>query len=163
MDPFQYFPIELVEEILSYVEGYSPVLRGVSSTWRNIINFRKRKAYSIKSFAKHGDISPIRWIHRVRPLTSRFLNQGMAYAARGGHKDLVLLFKEWGATKFDWGMAYAAGEGHKDLVLLFKEWGATNFNWAMTYAAEGGHKDLVLLFKKWGATNFNRGMADAAE
>ena len=127
MDPFLSLPIELVEEIFSYAEDYSPALRGVSSTWRNIINSRKRKAYSIKSLAKHGDISPIRWIHRVRPLTSRFLNQGMAYAARGGHKDLVLLFKEWGITDFDWGMAYAARGGHKDLVLLFKQWGAKEY------------------------------------
>src|SRR3972149_4952774 len=136
MDPFLSLPLELVEEILSYVEGYSPVLRGVSSTWRNIINSRKRKAYSIKSLAKHGDISPIRWIHRVRPLTSRFLNQGMAYAARGGHKDLVLLFKEWGAlqitqgtTDFNQGMINAASGGHKDLVVLFTEWGATEIDW----------------------------------
>src|SRR3990172_8312183 len=116
MDPFQSLPTELVEEIFSYIEGYSPTIRGVSSTWRNIVNSRKRKTYSIQDLATNGDISLIRWIHRVRPLTSKFLDWGMLCAASGGHKDLVLLFKQWGSIYFDWGMIEAAGSGHKDLV-----------------------------------------------
>src|SRR3989304_5295846 len=119
MDPFLSLPIELVEEIFSYAEGYSPALRGVSSTWRNIINSRKRKAYTIKDLAKRGNISLIQWIHKAKPLTSKLLNRGMAYAAERGHKDLVLLFKEWGATNFNSGMEHAARGGYKDLVLLF--------------------------------------------
>ena len=51
MDPFLSLPIELIEEIFSYVEGYSPAIREVSSTWRNIINSRKRKTYSINDLA----------------------------------------------------------------------------------------------------------------
>src|SRR3989304_2199472 len=113
MDPFQYFPIELVEEILSYVEGYSPAIREVSPTWRNIINSRKRKTYSIEDLISNVDISLIQWIHNIKPLTSEIFNRGMADAALGGHKDLVLLFIEWGATVFDWGMACAATGGHK--------------------------------------------------
>src|SRR3990172_5917184 len=118
MDPFHIFPLELVEEILSYIEGYSPTIREVSSTWRNIVNSRKRKVYSIKDLILNGDISLIRWIHNIKPLTLNFFNHGMAFAARGGHKDLVLLFKNWGATDIDNGMEQAARGGHRDLVLL---------------------------------------------
>ena len=142
MDPFQYFPIELVEEIFSYIEGYS-------SARKNIANPSKRKFYTIKYLIANGNKSLIQWIRKDKPLSSWTLNIGIVLATIEGNKDLVILFKKFGATEFSQGMLEAARGGHKDLVLLFKEWGATKFDYGMLEARKRGHKDLVLLFKEW--------------
>src|SRR3972149_5854464 len=88
-------PIELVETILSYIEDYSSLHKEESSEWK-----RKRIDYMLIELIKHGNISIIQLIHNIRPLSSILLDGGMACASEGGHKDLVILFKEWGATNF---------------------------------------------------------------
>src|SRR3972149_2706482 len=139
MDTFQSLPAEIVTEILSRVKGYSPS----PSARKKLVNSQKEKKYSIEELSMNGDIAFIKWIHKAKPLSLKFLNIGINFSAEGGRKDLVLLFKEWRATNFNQGMRYAARGGHKDLVLLFKEWGATEFDDGMAEAAEKGHKDLV--------------------
>ena len=90
--------------------------------------------------------------------TRKFLND-MTKAAKGGHVEIVKLYKEWGATYFDEVMSYAAKGGHVEIVKLCKEWGATDFDEAMSNAAWEGHVEIVKLCKEWGATDFNRAMS----
>jgi hypothetical protein len=46
-------------------------------------------------------------------------------------------------------MAYAAMGGHRDVVVLMLGSGASDYNWAIHSAAEGGHRDIVdMLMKK---------------
>ncbi len=54
-------------------------------------------------------------------------NQGMFYAARGGHKDIIELLIEKGAKSGTWmnwdlGMEYAAKGGHIDIVKLIRSY-----------------------------------------
>ena len=48
-----------------------------------------------------------------------------------------------------WGMVSAAQGGHKGLVILFKEWGATNYSRGMAMAGSGCYEDIILLFEEW--------------
>ena len=70
-------------------------------------------------------------------------DQGMAYAAQGGHKELVEFFISEGADEWEFAMQLAAQGGQKELVEYFISKGANGWNMAMTCAAYGGHKDLV--------------------
>ncbi len=49
-------------------------------------------------------------------------------------------------------MAGAAKRGHKSIVRLCLEWGASNFNRTMVEAADGGHEAIVRLCLEWGAS-----------
>jgi hypothetical protein len=90
-------------------------------------------------------------------------NDGMCWAARGGHLALVEFFMSKGASDWDWGMDGAAIGGHLNLVEFFISKGASDWNWGMNYAAEGGHVNLVELFISKGASDWDWGMEGAAE
>jgi len=85
-------------------------------------------------------------------------NWGMYGAAEGGHKELVDLFIKKGANEWNYGMYGAAQGGHKELVDLFIKKGANEWNYGMRGAVRGGHKELVDLFVKKGANNWNDGL-----
>ena len=48
-------------------------------------------------------------------------NDGMYFAARGGHRDLIEFFIAKGANNWDTGMQYAKSTGHRDLVEFFRQ------------------------------------------
>lgn len=50
-------------------------------------------------------------------------------------------------------MASAARGGHRDIVDLMLQLGATDYNWAMASAASGGHRDIVELIQRWRDTH----------
>jgi hypothetical protein len=83
------------------------------------------------------------------------VDTAMELAANGGHRDLVDLFIQRGATNWKWGMYRAAEGGHRDLVDFFIKKGATDWNWGMSGAAEGGHRDLVDFFIQKGANTWD--------
>ena len=76
----------------------------------------------------------------------------LSCAAQGGHRDIIGLLIEKGANDFNSALCMAAAGGHRDIVELMIEKGATDFNWALYRAAEGGHRDIVELLKQKGAT-----------
>jgi ankyrin repeat protein len=52
-------------------------------------------------------------------------NEGLLYACRGGHLNLVELMIEKGANYLNWGLEYCK-DGHLDIVQLLIEKGATS-------------------------------------
>ena len=55
----------------------------------------------------------------------------------GTGKGVVELLRAWGATDWNGALTQAAFRGKADLMILFKEWGATNFAEALLSAIEG--------------------------
>ena len=100
-----------------------------------------------------GLLGSLRGIHKLR------LHEDWDWALRGacegGHKELVELMIEKGATRWDWGLRGACRGGHKDLAELMIEKGATNWNSAFRGACRGGHKELVELMIEKGATDWD--------
>ena len=92
---------------------------------------------------------------------SLILNSIMAHAAQSGHKDIVELMIEKGATDFNRAMKWAAVDGNKDIVELMIQKGATNFDETMKWAAHTGQKDIVELMIQKGATGFERAFMQA--
>ena len=78
------------------------------------------------------------------------VNVALYRAARCGHRDIVELMIENGATDFNSALQNAAAGGHRDIVELMIEKGATDFYGALCSAANGGgHRDIVeLLIEK---------------
>lgn len=87
----------------------------------------------------------------------------MAYAAKGGHEDIVQMMLEKGADNYDDTMAYAALGGHLNIVDWMLWLGARDHNTAMVYAAAGGHREIVRLMLSLGANSYNQTMAAAAK
>ena len=87
----------------------------------------------------------------------------LSWAAEGGHRDIVELMIEKGATNFDWPLCYAARGGHRDIVELMIEQGASYLNGALYSAAYANHRDIVMLMIEKGATNLNGALHWAAE
>jgi hypothetical protein len=77
----------------------------------------------------------------------------IANAAMGGHRELCVLAREWGATDFNRMLANATAGGHRGLCVLAREWGATDFNHMLEIAAGECDVDLCILGHSWGATN----------
>ena len=49
--------------------------------------------------------------------------------ARGGHREMCELAKEWGANDFNGMLWYGALHGHREICELAKQWGGvTNFD-----------------------------------
>ena len=118
------------------------------------------------------------WIHResdgqrLRSLLVKLMlslgannyNQTMAYAARGGHMDIVKLMlspsdfdpsregsksRRKGANDYNFAMEEAAEKGHMEIVELMLSLGANDYNEAMGNAARFGHREIVKLLKTY--------------
>ena len=81
-------------------------------------------------------------------------NQAMAWAAYGGHLDIVkyLIKKGKEANKrldFNDAMADAARGGHLDIVKYMIKKGADDFNYAIYDAVGGGHPEIVEYLKQF--------------
>ena len=114
----------------------------------------------VKILEKIGDFDYFDW------------EDGLEYACRGGHMDIIKLIIEKGAqnwhcgfhgaclgdhidiVKFlikkgfnDWngGLSYACYDNNLDIVKLMIKKGANNWNYALRYACEGGNIDIVKL------------------
>lgn len=93
------------------------------------------------------------------------LNNGMAGAAEGGHRDLVELFIQRGADNWIKGATGAARGGHEDLVDFFMartDRREDLLDSVLVGAAEGGHIHLVEKSIKLGATRLGWALASAA-
>lgn len=87
----------------------------------------------------------------TKPDISQIYENGLAFAAEGGQKDLINFFIGKGANNWNLGMSYAAEGGHRDLVDFFIGKGAKDWEGGLVKAAIGGHKDLVDFFVAKGA------------
>ena len=47
----------------------------------------------------------------------------MEWAAEGGHEEVVRLYRELRASKFDSPISWAASSGHENIMQLFRDWG----------------------------------------
>ena len=65
------------------------------------------------------------------------LDEAMEWTAEGGHKEVVRLYRELGAYKFDLAMLWAATSGQENMR-LFNDWEVTNFEQPMVWTANNG-------------------------
>jgi len=65
----------------------------------------------------------------------------------------VQLMIQHGAKNWNGGLAFACRGGHRDLAELMIQHGANNWNWGLWVACCGGHRDLVELMIQNGATH----------
>ena len=79
---------------------------------------------------KHGQKELIEWIlatldsNQVSLPDSNLLDWGLEGACFGGHKIIVELMIEKGATDFNWGLTQACARGHKKIAKMMIEKGA---------------------------------------
>jgi ankyrin repeat protein len=79
-----------------------------------------------------------------------YINDGMQYAAEGGHTDIVRLLIENGATDFKSVVIAAAENGHIAIIKLFKEWNVIDDMHVVLFSASRyGHTDVVMLCKEY--------------
>jgi hypothetical protein len=96
------------------------------------------------------------------------VDEGLAGACLGGHKELALLMIQNGAIEFGWAYDMACRGGHKELALLMIQNGVLDLNAGMAEACFGGHRELVLFLsrkiKSSGAScDWNLGLSRACE
>jgi hypothetical protein len=103
-----------------------------------------------------------------RDIVNQMLNRGaddynsaMAWAARGGHDDIVNQMLNLGANSYNGAMAWAARGGHRDIINQMLDLGANDYNWTMIEAAEGDHEDIVKQMLDLGANNYRLGIIAA--
>ena len=89
-------------------------------------------------------------------------NLSMENAAYGGHMEIVKLMLEKGANDYNRAMEAAALSGHMEIVRLMLEKGANYYDWAMETAAGNGHIEIVRLMLEKGANDYNSAMSEAA-
>ena len=89
------------------------------------------------------------------------LNEAMENAAYEGHKDIVELMMDYGASK-NKAMNYAALKGHIDIVELMLKHGARGVNKALKYAASGGQIRIVKLLMEHGADDFDEAVVETS-
>jgi len=129
---------------------------------------------SLYSMAGTGDIEAVKILLNAKADVAATDGEGrtaLHLAARGGHKDVVVLLLDKNpdiiaSTDSNQRMAlhWAARGGHKDVValLLDKMEGTSiaakdsNKRTALQLAARGGHKDVVALLEKWVLENKER-------
>lgn len=81
-------------------------------------------------------------------------DRGLGGACLGGHKELILLMKDYGATDWDSALYYACKGGHKDVVDLLISYGANFWNHGFAGAKHGNQKEMMLLMVFKGASNW---------
>ena len=89
------------------------------------------------------------------------LNYGLSSACWGGHRDLVQMMIDLGATSMGLGLQSACEGGFKDLAQWMMDLGANDVNSGLWGACEGGHQDLAQWMINYGATDWNRGLRGA--
>ena len=87
----------------------------------------------------------------------------LAASAKEGHKDIVKMMLEKGATNYDCPMEWAAIGGHKEIIELMLDKGATDYDGAMRWASSRGHKEIVERMLDLGATDYSRAIGKASE
>ena len=91
------------------------------------------------------------------------IERGLSESAYHGSMELVNLFIEKGANRWNDALFGTAEGGHRDLVNLFIEKGANRWNDALYYAAQGGHLELVKFFVEKCADNYKNIRTDNPE
>jgi hypothetical protein len=91
----------------------------------------------------------------------KHVNEGLAYACRYGHMDIVQLMIAKGASNWNHGLSNACHSGHMDIVQLMIAKGTSNWNRGLTFACYDGHMDIVQLMIDKGASNWNSGLSSA--
>ena len=69
---------------------------------------------------------------------------------------------EYGDRDPEWLLRCAAEGGHRELCILAREWGAIDFDSMLNYSARGGHRNICVLAREWEVTDFNRMLGSAA-
>ena len=82
---------------------------------------------------------------------SLYLDYGLSGACEGGHRDLVQMMIDLGATNFNYGLQSACYRGHRDLVQWMIDLGANNWDGGLYYACHGRHRDVAQMMLDHGA------------
>jgi hypothetical protein len=91
------------------------------------------------------------------------VDQGLAGACEGGHKELALILIHWGASDYNGGLFGACYGGYEELVMLMIRNGADKWDIGLEEACYGGHKKIALIMIRHGANDLNRGLFGACQ
>ncbi len=98
---------------------------------------------------KEGNISKVLEYMENKPDECK-ITEGLAIGCRRGHKDLVKLMIEKGATNFEEGLANACCGGHKKLVKLMIKKGADNWGEALFKSCIYKQKEIAIMIIEQG-------------
>ncbi len=111
---------------------------------------------SFFNICKDGDMTKV--LDEMRFDTEYFFGysvlNGLAGACEGGHKEIIELMIEKGASNFNQGLSHACSGGHIEIVELMISKGANDFARGLKVACNHNHKDIISLMLKKGNNTF---------
>ena len=88
-------------------------------------------------------------VYLALQLDTNHIQEAVNMASYGGHIHIVQMCHDYDNVNLDKAMEWAAG-GHEEVVRLYRELGASKFDSAMLWAASSGHENILQLFRNWG-------------